>query len=102
MVTHVVYVKSGWGLQPPSEPCDAEFRYIVDNLPRAIAQEDMELVGEFVHCLRILGRTLSAAQQALVRQGRELLARPHDALWRSRASFYTKFHTAWCVAVGLA
>jgi len=102
LVTHVVYLKSDWGLQAPSELCDGEFRYIVDNLPRALVLEDVELVGEFVHCLRVLGCTLSPAQQAVVQQGRALLARPHVALWRSRASFYTKFHTAWCIAVGLA
>ena len=101
-MTHVVYVKSRWGLAPLSEPCDAEFRYILANLPRAIATEDVELVtvGEFLHCLRILGRTTSPTQQALVQQGRALLAR-HSEFWASRASLYKMFHTAWCIAVGL-
>ena len=82
------------GLQPPSDS--------VLHCRQRAALEDVELVGEFVHCLRVLGCTLSPAQQAVVQQGRALLARPHVALWRSRASFYTKFHTAWCIAVGLA
>lgn len=102
LVTHVVYVKSAWGLQPPSEPCLEEFTYITTNLPRALAHEDVELVGEFLHCLRVLGQLLDGKQQALVQRGRALLSRPHDGLWRSkRVSFYTKYHSAWCIAVGL-
>ena len=85
------------GASNQSEPCDAEFGYI-----RALSLEDLELVGEFVHCLRVLGRALSPAEQAMIQRGRELLAKLHDAFWRSHASFYQKYHTAWCIAVGLA
>ena len=63
-----------------------------------MARKDPELVGEFLHCLRVLGRPLSAGQQTKVARAREFLAGPHDV---RRATFYKRYHTAWCVAVGL-
>jgi len=95
-VTHVVFVLSDWGCKPVQEPCQDEFIYILDNLPRALAIDHIELVGEFLHCLRILNCRLSAAQQALVQRGKDLLKR-HMVANSSQVSY----HTAWCVVVGL-
>ena len=101
LVTHVVYILSDWGTRSAQESCRGEVVYILDNLPRALAEEDLELVGEFLYCLRILNVPLGAAQQALVLEARDLLMSPMDAIFKStRVSFYKKYHTAWCVVVG--
>ncbi len=91
LVTHVVYVRSGWGLEPP-QPCEPERAFILANMARALASGDLEIIGEFCHCLRILG-----AHHPLLAQARELLA--HSRPPKS-GTLYRRYHTNWCIAVG--
>ena len=47
---------SNWGAhQLPRAMFAEEFTMIVANLEQAMSLDDAEIVGEFLHCLRILG-----------------------------------------------
>ncbi len=53
-LTHFIYVVSDWGRHSlRRELFREEFLFIVENLPTLVRHEDPELVGEFIHCLRI-------------------------------------------------
>lgn len=54
-VTHIIYVFCDWGRHAVNRQLFAEeFVFIVENMSVVIELDDPELVGEFVHCLRIL------------------------------------------------
>ena len=94
-----------------------EFRFIVNNLPCAVSTlQDCEVVGEFVHCLRILGVTRTNREEEQDREIFKLIDLAIDFLldteirngkrgeWvpRKRSTkAYDKYHAAYCGVVGL-
>ena len=74
LVTHIVFTRSDWGRAQLEESHTAEFNFIIDNMPRAIAEENVHLVGEFLLCLRILDRFLGEAQRETVKLAKKFLA----------------------------
>ena len=55
-ITHLLYVFSDWGQHPLCRELFAEeFEFIANNMNKVIVSlKDPELVGEFLHCLKIL------------------------------------------------
>ena len=73
--------------------------------------QDPEIVGEFLHCLRILQydpRTDPAALTDLVEKAMDFLLHTERELgcrgtWVSDSiDFYTRYHAVYCAVVGLA
>jgi hypothetical protein len=109
--SHFVYIMSGWGANDlRREFYVEEFRYFAENLRRVVKMQDPELVGEFLHCLRLLGFDPAARpcpeHPSLVKAYREAVAylvRAEDkGMWTSSVSTpYARYHSAWCGVVGL-
>ena len=74
LVTHIILTRSDWGRVRLDEPHIPEFNFILDNMPRAIAEGNVHLAGEFLLCLRILDRSLNEDQQATVKLAKKFLA----------------------------
>ena len=54
-ITHLIYVFSDWGEHSVNRQLFAEeFIFIAENMKTVIALDDAELVGEFLHCLRVM------------------------------------------------
>ena len=54
-ITHLIYVFSDYGVHSLKRLLFAEeFIFIVENMKNLIALDDADLVGEFLHCLRVL------------------------------------------------
>ena len=137
-ITHFLYVASDWGTWCsimwcsflkiicithtgtyglPRELFMEEFRFIVNSLPCALSTlQDCEVVGEFVHCLRILGVTRTRQVEEQDKEIFKLVDLAVDFLldteiqngkcgeWvpRKRSTkAYDKYHAAYCGVVGL-
>ena len=101
----------------PRELFMEEFRFIVNSLPCALSTlQDCEVVGEFVHCLRILGVTRTRQVEEQDKEIFKLVDLAVDFLldteiqngkcgeWvpRKRSTkAYDKYHAAYCGVVGL-
>jgi len=108
--SHFIYIMSDWGsYRLRREIYLEEFRYFAENLRRAIRMKDPELLGEFLHCLRVLGLDPGNPQgedPLLVEaywDGVACLVENEKAgMWTSSTSApYARYHSAWCGIVGL-
>jgi len=108
--THFVYIMSDWGSRPlRREIYQEEFRFFAEGLHRVTSMHDAELIGEFLHCLRVLGVDPSKpesedAQLMLVYwEGVSMLVKMESAgQWTASTSVpYARYHAAWCGVVGL-
>ena len=93
LVTHIIFTRSDWGRAQLEESHTAEFNFIIDNMPRAIAEENVHLVGEFLLCLRILDRSLDDARRATVKLAKKFLASVKLDADDNR-------YRAWCTLMG--
>jgi len=96
LVTHIIFTHSDWsrGMLGAFIYYESEFNYILDNLSRAITEENVKLVGEFLHCLTILHYVLTSTQRARVKLAKEFLASVTD--------LDDDAHRSWCILAGSA
>lgn len=104
-VTHLIFVMSDWGAHRLDPSLFAEeVVFIISNIETAIRLGDPELVGEFIHSLRILGA--SDADYA-VRRGVGYLLQKERSLkgkgsWvKPNRPFYQVYHSIYCAIIGL-
>ncbi len=109
-VTHFIYVVSDWGRHSlRRELFREEFLFIVQNLPILVHHEDPELVGEFIHCLRIFNVTkqtdptlwsrIEFAMRFLLGVERSLGSK---GTWKkTSSSVYDRYHSSFCGILGL-
>jgi len=89
----VLFTCSDWGKNKlEAASYSLEFNFILENLPRAIAEKNVKLVGEFLFCLSILEHDLNKAQRASVKMAKEYLS--------SVTQFDDDIHRTWCILVG--
>ena len=115
-VTHFIYAMSDWGERPlRRELYMEEFKFLTSSLNYALQLDDPELVGEFIHCLFILGysendeattKAIPHLKEVYMDSLRYLLATEKKlgsiGSWTSKASVaYARYHSAWCGVVGL-
>lgn len=112
-ITHFIYVMSDWGeRQLTRQFYEEEYQFIVRNLGHVLELQtpDPEIVGEFIHCLYILGHgfganaglddLLNASVHFLVREEAQVFGK--RGAWTSNGSvLYAKYHASWCGIVGL-
>jgi hypothetical protein len=96
-VTHVVYTLNDYGQRSlPPRLLPDEFEFLRANLREAIAQNDADMLGEFMDSLRAFGLT---DRDAEIRAGMEyLLARQNaDGSWgdASQRDVYLRYHPTW-------
>jgi hypothetical protein len=102
-VTHVVYTLNDYGRYLlPRGILPEEFSYLKRNLPKAIALNDAETMGEFLDSLKSFGLTTSDPQ---IRSGIAFLLdnqRPNGT-WTApdEKDPYTLYHSAWTGIDGL-
>ena len=103
-VTHVVYTLNDYGqfkLSPRLLP--QEFEFLKANLRAAIADDDADMLGEFMDSLRAFGVTTS---DPLMRAGMEyyLTHQNPDGSWGDRAEkdIYMRYHPTWNAVAGLS
>eukprot|EP01032_Pedospumella_encystans_P017555 gene17555-20000_t len=115
-VTHVIYAFSDYGQHPLRRQLFIEeYKFIVTNTATVIeVLEDAELVGEFLHCLRVLQYTPARDPdlEQLFQDGMDFLLQREKhygcmgrwvATCRSkREDIYTQYHACYCAVVGLA
>lgn len=105
LATHVAYVLSDYGrLKLHRADAPWLYRYLRANFDAVLADEDVELVAEFIDVFRSLG--LSEADDAHVRLGTALLLRTQkaDGSWGKPAGEddpYDAMHPTWCAVMGL-
>lgn len=120
-ITHFLYVVSDWGtINLPRELFMEEFRFLANHLPYTVKLGDAEIVGEFLHCLRILGvsedsnggvhnddegdDTLRGAMRYAVKF-MLLKEKQHRSkgLWVQErgTTCYDRYHSSYCGVVGL-
>lgn len=104
LITHFVFFISKWGsYRLPRARFQAEFDHIATNMYAAVENKHVDLVGEFIYTLRILGA--DDAHPAIV-QGTAFLLETQrtsrDAFYGIEDDFHQRFHTAYCVLFGLA
>jgi hypothetical protein len=102
-VTHVVYTVNGYGARKISRRLfPAEFEFLVEYLPRAIARDDPEMVGEFLDSLKAFGLT---EKNRIIRTGVDyLLAKQNaDGSWGDYdpRDSYMRYHATWTAIDGL-
>src|SRR5260370_1290912 len=102
-VTHLIYTLNDYHtyrLSPAWLP--VEFQYLKRNLPRAIAQKDPEMLGEFMDTLRAFGMSENDAVMRRALQY-ELSHQNADGSWGDVQSedLYTRYHSTWTVVDGL-
>lgn len=102
-VTHLIFVASGWGaVQLERTDFVEEFIFLHASMPQVMnVLQNTELVGEFVHALRILGDTdaspaVSAGVQFL------LHAEGTGRVVVDTDSYKTRYHSAYCALTALA
>lgn len=100
-VTHVIYTLNGYNERRISSSLlPAEFLYLRRKLKEAIDDDDLEMVGEILDCLKAFG----FAGDPDVRAGEEYLisAQQPDGGWLEDSDDpYTVFHSAWTSIDGL-
>ena len=118
-LTHFIYIMSDWGrCKVPLELFWEEYKFILSNMEHVIALDDAEIVGEFVHCLRILcPRSSYSAKNdprnsphhiRIVEEGVAYLLihekrRGCKGLWVSGTKeIYSRYHAAYTGVAGLA
>ncbi len=105
LVTHIAYIFSNYGrLKLREQDAPWLYTYLRSNFDAVMAEEDLELVGEFIDVFRSLG--LSEENDAMVRSGTLMLLRSQnpDGSWCKRQedeSPYDAIHCAWCAVMGL-
>ncbi|HEX8499245.1 MAG TPA: hypothetical protein VF659_01545 [Pyrinomonadaceae bacterium] len=102
-VTHVVYTMNDYDvyrLRPGLLP--REYAFLRSNLAGAVGAEDVEMVGEFLECLKCFGL---GARSPLMRAGTDLLlARQNaDGSWGATdtGDTYANYHPTLAAAAGL-
>mmetsp|Transcript_8768 Transcript_8768/g.12188 ORF Transcript_8768/g.12188 Transcript_8768/m.12188 type:complete len:620 (+) Transcript_8768:3-1862(+) len=109
-LTHLLYVLSDWGKHSLRKDLfQEEYVFLVKNLPKAVEIGDPELVGEFIHCLRILDITKANDPNAwdVIRRGMLYLLNVERGLgskgiWvPANKKVYDRYHAAFCGIVGL-
>jgi hypothetical protein len=115
-VTHFIYVMSDWGERNlRRELYLEEFKYIISSLVYALDMADPELVGEFLHCLCILGyepndkytnEHVAGLKELFLESTKFLIANERNygesGTWTLKSSVaYARYHAAWCGVVGL-
>jgi hypothetical protein len=110
-VTHFLYVMSNWGtVLLRAEMYIEEFTYIARNMVHAIRFHEAEIVGEFLHCLGVLGCNLSSVGAFEARGFRGLKHVMRAAIeylskkWfdKPKPTTYDLYHAAFCGVAGLA
>jgi RNA polymerase subunit RPABC4/transcription elongation factor Spt4 len=103
-VTHVVYTLNNYSqyrLSPRLLP--QEFEFLKTNLKAAIADDDADMLGEFMDSLRAFGVT---TRDPLMRAGMEyyLTHQNADGSWGDRAEkdIYLRYHPTWNAVAGLS
>ena len=103
-VTHVVYTLNDYGqyrLSPARLP--QEFEFLRSNLHEAVAQDDADMLGEFMDTLRAFGLTEADTE---IRAGMEyLLARQNaDGSWGGvgERDIYLRYHPTWNAVAALS
>jgi len=93
LVTHILFTCSDWGTNKlEAASFSPEFNFILENLQRAITEENIKLVGEFLNCLDILEHDLNKAQRARVNLAKEFLS--------SITHFDDDVYRTCCILVG--
>ena len=103
-ITHIVYTLNNYSryrLSPRLLP--QEFEFLKTNLRAAIAQEDADMLGEFMDSLRAFGLTTS---DHLIRSGMEyyLSHQNRDGSWGdvNEQDIYMRYHPTWNAVAGLS
>jgi hypothetical protein len=103
-VTHVVYTLNDYSryrLSPRLLP--QEFEFLKANLKAAIADDDADMLGEFMDSLRAFGLTTA---DPLMRAGMEyyLTRQNPDGSWgdREEKDIYLRYHPTWNAVAGLS
>jgi len=95
LVTCILYTRSAWGLEPLAEPFQKEFSFLLDNLPRAIAEYELGLVGEFIYCIGLFRQSLPREERIKLAQAKEWLAGNY------KEGTSLPLHVLWGIVVGL-
>ncbi|KAH9255408.1 hypothetical protein BASA81_006527 [Batrachochytrium salamandrivorans] len=112
-ITHFIYVMSDWGEHGlVRQFYEEEYQFIVRNLGYVLGLQtpDPEIVGEFIHCLYILGyefeknlvldNLINTSVEFLLREEAQVFGK--RGAWTSNGSvLYAKYHASWCGIVGL-
>lgn len=104
MVTHFLYVMSGWGrFALPSQLFVEELVFCLDALNVVIQLGDPEIAGELLQCLRLLGMDEFSYP---VQRGVSYLLNKEKTLkrkgsWVKCKCFYTLYHAVYCGIVGI-
>lgn len=103
-VTHIVYTLNNYSqyrLSPSLLP--QEYQFLKDNLREAIAQDDADMLGEFMDSLRAFGLT---SEDSLIRAGMEyyLTHQNKDGSWGEidAKDVYERYHPTWNAVAGLS
>ncbi len=105
LATHIAYIFSNYGrLKLREQDAPWLYTYLRSNFHAVLAEEDVELVGEFIDVFRSLG--FSEENDAMVRSGTLMLLRSQnpDGSWCNWQEFefpYDAIHCAWCAVMGL-
>ena len=102
-ITHLVYTYNSYSKYRVSRECfPGEFAYLQANLPHAIADQDPEMLGEYLDALRAFGLTLDDQP---IRTGFNYLlsTQNSDGSWGDPTdpSAYDRYHTTWTAIDGL-
>eukprot|EP01034_Spumella_vulgaris_P026895 gene26895-33544_t len=110
-ITHLIYAFSDYGQHALRRQLFAEeFEFMATQMIIAIVQlRDPEIVGEFIHCLKILQYTEESDPQlaVIIRHGMDFLVETErslgaEGLFVARsADFKDRYHASYCGAVGL-
>ena len=95
LVTCILYTRSAWGLEPFAEPFEEEYSFLLDSLPRAIAEYELGLVGEFIYCIGLFPQSLSREQRIKMTQAKEWLVGNY------LEGTLFPLHVLWGIVVGL-
>jgi len=95
LVTCILYTRSAWGLEPLAEPFEEEYSFLLDSLPRAIAEYELGLVGEFIYCIGLFSQALSREQRIKLAQAKKWLAGNYVE------DPSMPLHVLWGIVVGL-
>jgi hypothetical protein len=103
-ITHIVYTLNNYGQYKLSQQLlPQEFEFLKTNLKAAIADDDADMLGEFMDSLRAFGLTTS---DPLIRTGMEyyLSHQNRDGSWGDvfEKDIYMRYHPTWNAIAGLS